>query len=59
MIGLKVTPMPTRLPKVSAYISEELKIELEKIADKQGRSLSNLVAFVLREYVENQKSNRQ
>jgi hypothetical protein len=59
MVSLKTTEMPTRLPKVSAYINDDLKLELEKIAHRQGRSLSNLVAFVLREYAEDQKQKER
>ena len=58
MIGLQITQMPAKLPKISTYTTEEIKLELEKIAHKQGRSLSNLVAFILREYVEAQKVER-
>lgn len=37
-------------------IPDELRSELEKLSKEDGRSLSNLIIKVLREYVEKTKS---
>lgn len=37
---------------ISVVISEEIKDELQVMADKEGRSLSNYVAKVLTDHVE-------
>lgn len=40
----------------SFRIPDELRAELEKLSKEDGRSLSNLIIKVLREYVEKTKS---
>ena len=41
--------------QIHIYIEKEIKEKLEKLAEKDGRSLNNLVNKVLREYVEERK----
>ena len=38
-------------------IEEELKEDLEYIAEKEKRSLNNLINFVLEKFVEEEKNN--
>ena len=39
--------------QISVRVPSELRVNLEAIAKKQGRSLSNLVIYILKSYVEN------
>ena len=48
---------PSRIPKVSVYIPEELKKDLELLANKQTRSLSNLINVLLQKAVDEAKAN--
>jgi hypothetical protein len=43
---------------ISIRFDPELRAELEKIAQRENRKLSNLVETVLREYVESQRRKR-
>ena len=38
-------------------IPEEIKEQLQEIARKQDRSLSNLIILILKEYLENKKDS--
>lgn len=41
--------------QIHIYVEKEVKERLEQLAEKDGRSLNNLVNKVLREYVEGRK----
>lgn len=41
----------------SFRIPEEIKEQLQEIARKQDRSLSNLIILILKEYLENKKDS--
>lgn len=41
----------------SFRIPEEIKEQLQEIARKQNRSLSNLIILILKEYLENKKDS--
>ena len=45
----------TMKDQIHIYIEKEIKEKLEKLAEKDGRSLNNLVNKVLREFVEGRK----
>ena len=45
----------TMKEQIHIYIEKEIKERLEKLAEKDGRSLNNLVNKVLREFVEGKK----
>ena len=41
--------------QIHIYVEKEVKEKLERLADKDGRSLNNLINKVLREFVERGK----
>ena len=41
---------------IQTYISKDLQEKLKQCAEKENRTLSNLVSVILQEYVESQKS---
>lgn len=43
-------------PTTTIRIPPDLKENLEKISEKQSRSLNNLITVILQEYVDHQKS---
>lgn len=45
----------TMKEQIHIYVEKEVKERLEKLAEKDGRSLNNLVNKVLREFVERWK----
>jgi metal-responsive CopG/Arc/MetJ family transcriptional regulator len=47
--------MPAKIPKVSIYIPEDLKKDLERLAIKETRSLSNLINVILQRAVDDAK----
>ena len=44
---------------VGARISEEIKIELEKIAEQKEWTISHLISKILKEYINNYVQNKQ
>ena len=44
-------PVPTKNPRVVVYLSPELKADLEALAEKENRSVSNLLETVAKEVV--------
>jgi mRNA-degrading endonuclease RelE of RelBE toxin-antitoxin system len=42
----------TKLPRVGAYISPQLKADLEKLAKKEQRTLSNFIAVALQRVID-------
>ena len=45
----------TMKEQIHIYIEKEIKERLEQLAEKDGRSLNNLITKVLREFVERGK----
>lgn len=45
----------TMKEQIHIYVEKEVKERLEQLAEKDGRSLNNLVNKVLREFVERRK----
>ena len=48
--------MTTKKPKVTIYLSEEQKADLDNWAKSQKRSVSNLVSFLVDQALEDYKS---
>jgi hypothetical protein len=48
MVEALLNEVPTKKPKVSVVMDEELKAALESWADKESRTVSNLCEIVLR-----------
>ncbi|NJL50110.1 MAG: hypothetical protein HC929_25350 [Leptolyngbyaceae cyanobacterium SM2_5_2] len=44
--------MPTDNPKICTYVTPDLKERLEKLAQDEQRTLSNLLAYLLTEALE-------
>jgi len=49
-------PVPTKNPRVVVYLSESLKSDLEALAAKENRSVSNLLETVAKDLVEKAKA---
>lgn len=50
MVGVRALPVvPAKVPRVAVYLSEEIKERLEKLADQEKRSLSQMAAILLEE----------
>ena len=57
MVAVSLTvPMPTKNPRVVVYLTPELKAELEALAEKRNRSVSNLLETLAKNEVENAKA---
>lgn len=48
--------MPTNKAKVGTYINQDLKTELEKLAELESRSVSNYVEILIKQAVASAKS---
>lgn len=49
--SMKSRSMPTKKPRVGAYISEQLKAKAEIVAESESRSLSNWITVLIEEAV--------
>ena len=54
--GLRDNPSATDKCRVSTYITEDLKIELEKLAKVRDRSLSNLIERIIKQEIAQAKA---
>ena len=45
----------TKKSKVSAYLSDEVKVDADKLAELEKRSLSNLIEVLLQEAIDKAK----
>lgn len=50
--------MTTKKPKVTIYLSEEQKADLDNWAKSQKRSVSNLVSFLVDQALEDYKQGK-
>jgi predicted transcriptional regulator len=58
MVSAALTsPMPTKNPRVVVYLSPELKANLEALAEKRNRSVSNMVETLVKDIVEQAKES--
>ena len=48
----------TKKPKISIYLSEEQKSELDEWAKEEKRSVSNLISVLVDEALENRKEKK-
>lgn len=51
--------LPTRKPRISVVVDEELLHYLEQWADSEERSVSNLVVVLLKQAVEAREENQR
>jgi hypothetical protein len=49
------SPLQPSLPRVGAYISPQLKTDLERLAKKEQRTLSNFIAVALQRVIDEAK----
>lgn len=47
--------VPTKNPRIVVYLTKELKADLESLAEKRNRSVSNLLETLAKEEVEQAK----
>ncbi|WP_322744822.1 ribbon-helix-helix domain-containing protein [[Phormidium] sp. LEGE 05292] len=58
MIAPKInTTVPSKLPKVTFYLPEQLRRDLEKLAKIRRRSMSNLIVVLLENEVKQAKDS--
>ena len=51
--------MPRQLESVTAYVTPQLKKELESWADEERRKLSNLISYILETAIEERNRQKQ
>lgn len=51
--------VPTKRPRVVVYLTDELKDDLERLAFKRNRSVSNLLETLAKEEVEKAKAGNE
>jgi predicted DNA-binding protein len=51
--------MPTKKPRVSLVIPEHIKKDLEKLAQQDGRSVSNYVLRIIEKEIARAKKDQQ
>lgn len=52
-------PMPTKQPRISFLADEELRQKLERMADEQHRTLSNMVYAICQDAVKQWETQKQ
>lgn len=49
------SPVPSKLPRLAVYLSEEVKADLQKLADLERRSLSQMALMAIEETIKKAK----
>ena len=55
VINLITKPVPAKLPRILVYLPPELKLDIEKLAALEHRSVSNKVLVLIEEEVKKAK----
>lgn len=51
MVDRPVTLVPAKIPRIAVYLSEEVKADLEMLANAERRSLSQMAALLIEESI--------
>ena len=51
--------MPTKKPIVQVVLDEETVKKLDEIANKEGRTRSNITAYIIKKYIEDYEAEHQ
>ncbi|HEY9664548.1 MAG TPA: hypothetical protein V6C65_39410 [Allocoleopsis sp.] len=49
-------PVPAKIPRIAVYLSEELKADLEMLANTERRSVSQMAALLIEESIARAKA---
>jgi predicted transcriptional regulator len=52
-----VTLVPAKIPRVAVYLSEEVKADLEQLANAERRSISQMAAMLIEEAIARAKAD--
>lgn len=56
MVDQPVTLVPAKIPRIAVYLSEEVKADLEALANAERRSLSQMAAMLIEEAIARAKA---
>lgn len=51
------TLVPAKIPRVAVYLSEEVKADLERLANAERRSISQMAAMLIEEAIARAKAD--
>lgn len=51
--------MPTNKPQVKAFIPQELKEKFEELCKKENRSTSNMIEYLIKQYIEKYEAEQE
>ena len=57
--GRVIMPIAKDKDRIVIIVPKELKSEVERIAQEQDRSMSNLIAIILKDYVKQKKTQNE
>jgi hypothetical protein len=52
----RVTSVPAKIPRIAVYLSEDVKADLESLANDERRSLSQMAAILIEEAIARAKA---
>ncbi len=55
--GVVTDPMPSEKPRVTIYLDEDIKADLEKLAEANDRPVSNFVLVLIKEAITKAKAD--
>jgi predicted transcriptional regulator len=56
VIDQRLNLVPAKIPRIAVYLSEELKADLEALANAERRSISQMAAFLIEESIARAKA---
>jgi predicted transcriptional regulator len=52
----RISPVPAKIPRIAVYLSDEVKADLELLANSERRSVSQMAAILLEESIARAKT---
>jgi hypothetical protein len=53
----RLSPVPAKIPRIAVYLSDEVKADLETLANSERRSVSQMAAILLEESITRAKAD--
>jgi hypothetical protein len=57
MVNLGLSSVPAKIPRIAVYLSDEVKADLESLANSERRSVSQMAAILLEESIARAKAD--
>jgi CopG-like RHH_1 or ribbon-helix-helix domain, RHH_5 len=57
MVNSRLSSVPAKIPRIAVYLSDEVKADLETLANSERRSMSQMAAILIEESIARAKAD--